>query len=443
MNRDDALERISETIRGRQLIWFGTRGDDAAALEDLDQFSAAFSVIGRYDRKPGIQGFAFEDITGIRVDLDAHDIDEERPHGPVDELRGRLLDALNEPSVVVTYRPSTLLNGVTFARQASTWHLGMFKEHQFAFEHKPWVESAVARLGVPHVEWRYFANADKWLVAPLLRSGPVVLRASRGSGGTGIALITSEEDLRRAWPDEPGAFVGVASFIRESLPVNVSAVVWDSGITTHWPSVQIIGIPELTERTFGFCGSDFSAGANLAPSVVESLERSVTRVGEWMFRRGYRGAFGVDFLIVGGEALFMEVNPRFQGSSHLSSRISKAVGQSCVVLDHMAAHLGLQPAPEAPLHARVKEGVEGSYIVHHWPLDDGRGLGGAELLSPLLGTPGFEYADVVLPESRIRDKGAATYRAVFTGSVAPTGFAVTDAVKAALAQSDQRLRSNT
>ncbi len=104
MSRSELVGQIHEALGGRRLVWFGTRGDDAAGLEDLDCLAAVFSVIGRYDRRPDVLGMALEDHSGVRVDLDAHDIDDDPHTGPIDALRNEILGILREPSVVATYR---------------------------------------------------------------------------------------------------------------------------------------------------------------------------------------------------------------------------------------------------------------------------------------------------------------------------------------------------
>lgn len=430
MNREEVRALIHQALGGRRLVWFGTRGDDAAGLEDLDCLAAVFSVVGRYDRRPDVLGMALEDHSGVRVDLDAHDIDDDPHTGPIDSMRNEMLAILREPSAVATYRPSTFLSGVTFARQASVEHLGMFKEHQYAFEHKPWVETAVAALDVPRMQWTYLSDLDFSGAESLLRAGPIVLRRSRSSGGSGVIRIDDVEGLRREWPQEPGGFVAVAPFLDGTIPVNVGAVAWDDGITTHWPSVQLIGIPELTHREFGFCGNDFSLARGLAAETIHAMERTTVMVGDWMRGLGYRGAFGVDFLLRGDVPLFMEVNPRFQGSSHASSILSRERGESCVFTDHLAAHLHLPIRPQAPLADRTADMPDFSYVVQHWPGPSSVGPGGAALVDELTTLSGFAHADVLLPGRLARDVGAPVYRASFRRPVTDSGFSLLPAVAA-------------
>lgn len=45
MNRERQLKSIAEALHGERLIWFGTRGIDAAPLLELDAFSGVISLI--------------------------------------------------------------------------------------------------------------------------------------------------------------------------------------------------------------------------------------------------------------------------------------------------------------------------------------------------------------------------------------------------------------
>src|SRR3984885_1351056 len=342
MDRTAMLGRVSAGLEGRQLVWFGTRGDDVEGLGDLPELTAAFSIISAYATRPSIEALALEQLTGERIDLDVYEIDaDERHPEALAELRRRLWGVLHRPSVVITYRPSEFIPSVTFARRDRCRYLGLFKDHQSAFDFKPWVETAIAELGIPVVPWRYIVDADQMLSLPFLKSGPFIVRPSRTTGGVGFSRL-EEVDALAAVLDELVSPVAVAPFIEDGIPVNVGAVVWHDGVTLHPSSVQLIGIPCLTQRPFGYCGNDFGAVAGLAPDQFAAMEEAVVWIGEWMGARGYRGAFGVDFLVTtAGPPLFTEVNPRFQGSTHASCRISVERGESCLMLEHLASLLGM------------------------------------------------------------------------------------------------------
>lgn len=338
---------VAEALGRRELVWVGTRGEDALSVADLPQFAGSFSWISALGGSSSVESLALEDLTGRRVDLDTWDIDEELRTEPVRELREAVLRTLSGPSAMFEYRPTAFASAIAFARQDRCRHLGLFTGLQSAFEHKPWVETSIASLGIPHIPWVYLADMDQLEARRFFDVGPVMLRRSRTTGGVGLVRVDDADDLAELWPEEAEAFVSVAPFIDSHVSLNVGAVVWADGVTVHPCSFQLIGTDGLTNRPFGYCGNDFAAVAHLDPAVLDQVEASTRGIGRWLGEFGFLGAFGVDFLVHEGVPLFTEINPRFQGSTHASSRLSLQNDESCLVLEHLAAFLGI-PAPESP-----------------------------------------------------------------------------------------------
>lgn len=420
MDRAVLIREIDRRLGDRQLVWFGTRGKDAEAATDIPQLSGAFSLIATLRGRPSINAGSLEDITGRRVDLDSFDIDDHLRSDAVAELRAALLRALSRPSALFTYRPTTFLSAVGFARQDRCRYLGMFKDHQAAFEHKPWLETIIAGLGVPHIDWRYIADIEQLNVRRLIAKGPVILRKSRTTGGVGVVAVHDVDELVELWPDEEEAFVSVAPFLSSSIPVNVGGVVWRDGTTLHPASLQLIGIEGCTSRPFGYCGNDFGGAADLGDDVLDSVERSSRMIGDELRDRGYVGAFGVDFLIRNGVPLFTEVNPRFQGSTHASCRISIEHGESCLLTEHLGAFLGVPAPASRPLREQARD-AELSHIVIHNVSATTRRQDPQRLLDAARRYSAYLAADVLCDGMDV-DPGATEARITVAGRVTDSGF---------------------
>lgn len=365
MNRAALKSQIIDLLGSRRLVWVGTRGDDVEAVTDLPNLDAAFSIISAYRGRSAVQAIALEDLTGVRVDLDTYEIDEEPRNEALLAFRRQLAGCLSAPSAVFTYRPSSLVSSVCFEKWDRCEHLGLFKDHQVAFEHKPWVETSVARLGIPRVTWSYISDEEQLEAARFLEGGPVILRRSHSSGGTGLTMVDGVDQLADRWPHEVDAYVSVAPYIDHAVPLNVGAVVWRDAVTVHPASIQLIGVPGLTARQFGYCGNDFGAVVDLDDRVLTSVHDSTVAVGAWLRSCGYLGAYGVDFLVTDDRALFLEVNPRLQGSTHASCQISVASDESCILLEHLAAHLGLSPDTTDKRSLREMAAPLAHFVVHH------------------------------------------------------------------------------
>ncbi len=439
MRRSDLITQVSRALGTRDLVWFGTRGDDVEGVADLPNLAGAYSVIAPYERRSSAEGAALEQISGERVDLDSHDIDETPRDPNVRELRRALMNALGRrPSAAFTYRPSTFLSAICFARRDRCTYLGLFKDHQEAFEHKPWVESAVADMKVPRVRWTYVADEEQLDALTLLRHGPVMLRRSRTSGGTGLAKVDDRERLSKSWMEQDEAFVSVSPYIPDAVPVNIGAVVFNDGISVHLPSLQLIGIGSCTNRPFGYCGNDFGAARDLDREVIDGIERTTRRIGNWLRRHGYRGAFGVDFLVHQGTPLFIEVNPRFQGSTHLSCHISVLADESCLMLEHLAALLRLPCPAQRRLHEQVRDAPDLAHVVPHWLGDEPAHVDGADLMLALATHPAFLRADVVARPNRLALPGSTVARITMAARLTTTGFDLAAPIDSLI--SSQRVR---
>ncbi|MEW5982592.1 MAG: ATP-grasp domain-containing protein [Acidobacteriota bacterium] len=365
-DRKRALASVSASLGRRDLIWAGLRADDIEAISDLDHVAGGFSIVGGHDRGGAVPSLAdYEDMSGVRPDLDSWDIEDHLDAPASHEFREAILRRLSSDTALLPYRPSSFLSSLLFARRDRCLDLGMFGPHQALFEHKPWVETHVALMGLPHVKWDYVADEEQFVALRMLREGPIVLRVSRSSGGAGLVRVEEPEGVTTNWPHRPEAFIGVSRFLEAATPVNIGATVWHNGVTMHRPSVQLIGISGCTSRPFGYCGNDFGAVAELEERIIGSIEESVTALGKWLRGFNYRGTFGVDFLVHNGCALFTEVNPRFQGSTHASSQLSSEAGESCLFLDHVAAVLGHDAPKVRPLRELVRETPAFAHLVVH------------------------------------------------------------------------------
>lgn len=336
---------VDRSLAGRQLVWLGIRGEDAAGLADYSALKAAFGITARYSDPGGRLATteSLDESNGVRVDLDAANLDVVTTPG-YGEFRRALLETLKLPSVLVPYRASDLSTSVALSERASVTLAGMFTAPVSRFEYKPWVELELGRWGVPVLQWDYVADEDRGSVARRAELEALVLRPSADTGGEGIVVADGPSDVERLWPSREDELVAVSTFLEGSTPLNFSGVVFpDGNCRLHPPSVQLIGVPECTARRFGYCGNDFGAATRLGFAAHEQIDRMGRTVSAWLHAQGYVGAFGVDALLHEDRVWFTEINPRFQGSSTLSARIASDLDMPDLFTDHLLATLGLAP----------------------------------------------------------------------------------------------------
>ncbi len=350
--RERRIHQIEDWLGTRKLVWFGTRGTDSQALLQISQFSEVYSIVAPLHSINIAAEVCLESSKRRRVDLDQYNIDFDESR-EARELISQLFTSLEKPAAVAMYRPGGFFTAIYYPRSKIVDYLGQFQERQAPFEHKPWVESELRKLGIKTVPWQYFGDGERPRLEELLSKGPLVIRASRSDGGAGVALIHKSSDIDGCWPRHSDMFFAAAPYLFPNVPLNVNAVVFENGeVSLHSPSLQLIGLGGFTNRKFGYCGNDFARVRDF-PEALDQLEDIASKAGRWLASMGYRGAFGVDALLHNDNVYLTEINPRFQGSSHLSSLLDRELERPDMFLEHIAAFLpDLGPAQSPDRHLR-------------------------------------------------------------------------------------------
>lgn len=210
---------------------------------------------------------------------------------------------------------------------------------------------------------------------------PIVVQLSCGASGSGTYFADSPEFVREIVSSHRQCPVELMKYI-SGKSLNINAVILDSGIILSQPSVQIIGQKECTPLNFGYCGNDFGSG-NLTEETKKEISQTTEKIGAWMRSFGYRGIFGVDYLLSQPEQqlYFTEINPRFQGSTTLLTERQLQNGYLPISFFHLLPFLGCGiPASEVGYYNRMFGEFKASQILLH-NLEKGDCLVRKELLS--------------------------------------------------------------
>jgi hypothetical protein len=130
----------------------------------------------------------------------------------------------------------------------------------------------------------------------------------------------------------------------------------------------------------------------------------------------------VDFLEHAGVPLFTEINPRFQGSTHASCRLSIEAGEACLMLEHVAAWLGM-PSPETrPLRELVAGTPDFANVVVHWTGPTAQRTDAFALTDRLRQIDDSVRSDVITRDGIVNDPGSTVARFTVRKPVTDTGF---------------------
>jgi predicted ATP-grasp superfamily ATP-dependent carboligase len=213
--------------------------------------------------------------------------------------------------------------------------------------------AAAANVRIPHQTRVEMTPDSAWPTIVGSVGADVVVQSPRGFSGKRTFRVGSEERwivLRTALQGRP---VKVAEYVA-GRPGTLHAVVdWAGRVVVSAPIVQVTGEPALTPYPLGSCGNDFTWRP--APHPGAAPAKIAEAMGPVLAERGYRGAFGLDFVVPGpDEAVLIELNPRLTASFALYASWCPRL-----LDDHLTALAGDDLEP-----ARLQAIPGGQLLVH-------------------------------------------------------------------------------
>ncbi len=168
------------------------------------------------------------------------------------------------------------------------------KEYQF---------KTAARAGMTVPEYEIVRDTQNAVEAAHNIGFPCILKPVRGAGGVRVVLAKDERDISGV--DEPYI---IQKFVK-GTPISSSTLSTKNDSMLLSTSEQILGSIHAGQSGFGYCGSIVPC-RGLKKQFLESMEEISIRLSKAF---GVVGWNGIDFVHT-SEPVFMEVNPRFQGT---------------------------------------------------------------------------------------------------------------------------------
>jgi hypothetical protein len=363
----DALATFRERFGRSQILWQTRHGAYFLGLDEVVPIKIVTALddgrdFDAIERETGIRFYSEERAAGRREMFDDLGIDRLIPTVQQEVLAGLEQASRHTWSAVSPYPSQTL---VEFAAGVGLRCCCLDWDTFWWFSNKANFMAGLEELGLPRLpgRWRRLGGTPyKELAAEF--GGRFVAQLILGAAGSGTAIVESESDYMAA----AGRFAGSQAWITPyagSLSFNVNAIATRAGTAVGYPSVQIVGQEALNGRRAGHCGNDFSATAAAPRSVVYSIREQTERIGNWMAARGYRGLFGLDFVMSDStlEACAVDLNPRWQGSTSLQAQAERRQGRIPLAAVEIAYKLGLMDDHEViQMSDSFFEPIEGSQV---------------------------------------------------------------------------------
>lgn len=149
------------------------------------------------------------------------------------------------------------------------------------------------------------------------RYGPneaFVIQMDNACGGEGTFVLQDNNSAELFGLIQPQERYLVSPYVRNNVPVNIHGIIFSQDILLLPASIQII---RLENNKLLYHGADYIAVEQLNSSAMDDFLHAAMILCRELQREGYRGVTGIDGMLVGEEALILEMNNRFQGSTAL------------------------------------------------------------------------------------------------------------------------------
>lgn len=160
----------------------------------------------------------------------------------------------------------------------------------------------------------------------------LVAQYDYGEGGNGTFFIKTKTDYESISKNHL-EHISITPYIK-NIPINITIILCKDKVISFPPSVQLI----YKNKNFNYCGADFIYANNFSQSLLNKINSYTFKIANTLQKLGYIGICGIDYIIDKNEQIyFMEVNPRFQGSSFLiSQELTKKYNTNLAELNYYA-----------------------------------------------------------------------------------------------------------
>lgn len=167
----------------------------------------------------------------------------------------------------------------------------------------------------------------------------LVVQTPYGDSGRTTFFIRDEDDWERHAAKMRGQDLKIMKYINH-LPGTVEGCTTRHGTLVGPVMTDITGFEEITPYKGGWCGNDVSHQL-LPDEVVTQVKEMVRKLGDRLWKEGYKGVFCCDFLLdTDDNTVYLgEVNPRISGASPVTNLITTTYGGLPLFLFHLLEYL--------------------------------------------------------------------------------------------------------
>jgi len=153
---------------------------------------------------------------------------------------------------------------------------------------------------------------------------PVVLQFEIGYAGNSTFVVHNEKDLKTLISTKKAKYK-IVEYIKNAGTYTNNCFCFNDTVLVSDPFFQYTGIPGLTRTKLGSCGNNFFI--DIDEDIKAEIKELSIKVGKHLLSTGYKGSFGIDFVLSDKNKLYViEVNPRFTASISFFTQLEKILG---------------------------------------------------------------------------------------------------------------------
>lgn len=364
----DCYFSLRQRFGRRRVLWQARAGAYCLGLDEFVPLALVPALddgcdLDAMERETGIQFFSREREEGRRGTFDDSPGAYVLLPGVRRGLAAALAQASSEDWLAVCPYPSPDLAGL--AARAGIPCRTIDGETFRWFARKANLLAGLEELGLPRLAGRWMRlRGTRYRELASEFGSKFVVQLDLAAAGFGTVVVESEEQCASAAERFGDCEVWVAPYAG-ALSYNVNAIATPEGTVAGYPSVQIVAQAALNHAHTGHCGNDFTATAETACSILDGIREQTVRVGGWMAARGFRGLFGLDFVMDErtGVPCAVDLNPRWQASTSLQAQAERRSGRAPLAAVEIAYQAGLVSGREIMEMADTFfEPLEGSQV---------------------------------------------------------------------------------
>lgn len=162
---------------------------------------------------------------------------------------------------------------------------------------------------------------------------PFIIQFKRGWAGKSSFIIESEKDLKKL-ERFGGQKVKVSPFLEGETFINNGCVLKNGRILVSPAGKQISGIKDLSNNPLSTTGRQWPA--KIRSEDEKEIKKITNRLGSLIYKEGYKGFFGADFLITKDKKIFLlECNPRLTASFVFYTQLEEQSGVEPLLWHHL------------------------------------------------------------------------------------------------------------